>query len=73
MLTTKEYVETAMRVIEDHANEDYDLCVPRNEELTALAFGIVFAIDNLGPITAVTKECIVAAYLMGRADALNGE
>jgi hypothetical protein len=68
MIEPKEYLEIGMKVMRDHANEDYNTCYARNNELTGLAMCIGFASETFGPLTMVTKESIVAAYLLGRAD-----
>jgi hypothetical protein len=72
MKTDVEYVHQAMQLIREHANEDYNLSRDRNEELTALAVGIAFVADKLGATSPVTKESVVAAYLLGRMDGMNG-
>lgn len=58
----------ARQLIEQHANEDYNLSEARNKELTALTVAVVtgaFMGSN-----AMSKEIVVAAYLLGRADGL---
>ena len=37
-----------------------------------LAVGIAFVADKLGAVSPVTKESVVAAYLLGRMDGMNG-
>ena len=58
-------MRVGMQVIHDQGNEDYNFCLPRNEELSGLAIGVTMTNHP-----TFTKEAIVAAYLLGRADGL---